>query len=151
MIEVTLALGISVLGITSVLGLLPQSINSMKQAGDLAADSHITDQILGALTQAPWQDTSGGDMLGYSFNGRRYYFDAGAQELKTRQPGFELAYVAQVTVQPPGAALPGGDPDPGLRQVTIKVSDTPLKDFDFDQAQPGRYYSHSTLVSRTAR
>ncbi len=151
LIEVTLALGIGALGLTSVLGLLPLSIGGMKKAGDMAADCHITEQIFGSIAQAQWQDAAGGDALGYSFNGRRYYFDAGAQELKTRSPGIELAYVAQVTVQPPGAALPGGDPDLNMRQITVRVTSSPLKDFDFDQVQKGSYHSHSALVTRTSR
>ena len=151
LIEVTLALGISVLGITTALGLLPQSLENIKKGSDLSADSHIVEQILGAVTQAQWQDTSGADLLAYSYNGRRYYFDRGCQEMKTRQPGDDLAYVAQITVDAPGAALPGGDPDPNLRRISVRVRNSPQKDFDFDEAGPRSYFSYSALLSRMAR
>ncbi|MDB6137989.1 MAG: Verru Chthon cassette protein [Verrucomicrobiaceae bacterium] len=151
LIEVTLALGISVLGITTVLGMLPQSLESIRKAGDLSADTHIVEQIMGEVTQAQWQDPTGADYLSYTYNGRRYYFDVGAQELKVRLPGLELAYVAQVTVEKTGATLPGGEADANLRRITVKVRNSPLKDVDFDQASPRSYYSYSALVSRTAR
>ncbi|MDB6075154.1 MAG: Verru Chthon cassette protein [Verrucomicrobiaceae bacterium] len=151
LIEVTLALGISILGITSVLGMLPQSLESIRKASDLTADTHIVEQLLGAVAQAPWRDASGAYLLAYSYNGRRWYFDSGAQELKTRDASAEMSYVAQVTVAEAGASLPGGEPDPGLRRITIKVRSGPVKDFNFDQAAPRSYYSYSALVSRTAR
>jgi len=151
LIEVTLALGISILGITTVLGMLPQSLESIRKAADLSADTHIVEQIMGEVTQAQWQDATGADYLSYTYNGKRYYFDGGAQELKTRSPGLELAYVAQVTVEQARASLPGGDPDTNLRRITVRVRNSPLKDVDFDQASPRSYYSYSALVSRTAR
>lgn len=151
LIEVTLALGISVLGITTVLGMLPQSLDSIRKASDLSADTHIVEQIMGEVTQAQWQDAGGGDYLSYTYSGKRYYFDGGAQELKTRSPGLELAYVAQVTVEAAGAALPGGEADANLRRITVRVRNSPLRNVDFDQASPRSYYSYSALVSRTAR
>ena len=156
LIEAVLALAITAMGITSVLGLLPQSLEQLKRATDVTAETRINQQIISAIGQADWQDASGADALGYNFNGRRYYFDNMAQEITevqlsssgTRQ---DLSYVAEVRIDATGFALPGGNVDPNLRRVTIKVKNSRIAGADFEQESGGGYRRYATLVTRTGR
>jgi len=156
LIEVTLAMGISAMGISSVLGLLPQTLDQLKKATDVTAETRIHQQIISAVGQADWQDASGADALGYNYNGRRYYFDTMAQEITAQRMAESgaretLAYVAEVTVDSNGFALPGGSADPNLRRVTIRVKNSRLPSFDFDRENTVNYRRYSTLVTRTGR
>lgn len=156
LIEVVLALGISAMGITSVLGLLPQALDQLKKATDVTAEARIQQQVITAIGQADWQDSSGADALGYNFNGRRYYFDNLAQEITARQMADSsarenLCYVADVKIDSSGVALPGGTKDPGLRRITIRVKNSRIADFDFDRQGSGSFRQYSTLVTRTGR
>ncbi len=148
LIEVTIALGISALGITSLLGLLPQGLSNLKKASDLAAETRISQLIISDVTQAQWEDKSGGDLLSYSYNGKRYYFDEMAQVLDAREPGPDVAYVAQAFISTEGIAVPGGKADPYLRRLTVKVKNTSLRDYDFDRAEAGLVHQHTAIVTR---
>ena len=106
--EVTMALGISALGISSALGLLPHGLDNMRKASSLTAEARISQFILGDIEQANWKDAAGGDLLSYSYNGRRYIFDEMAQSLEFDEPGEDTAYVAEVTIDPEGVSVPGG-------------------------------------------
>lgn len=156
LIEVILALGITAMGITSVLGMLPQALNQLKKATDVTAEARIQQQLITAIGQADWQDASGADALEYNFNGRRYYFDNMAQEISARQLAEtnareNLTYVADVKIDSSGYALPGGTLDPGLRRLTIRVKYSRIPNFDFDRESPASYRRYATLVTRTGR
>lgn len=149
LIEVTIALGISALGITSILGMLPQGMGNLKKASDLAAETRISQYIISEVTQAQWQDKSGGDLLSYSYNGKRYYFDDMAQVLDARDPGPNVSYVAQAFISTQGVSIPGGKVDPYLRRLTVKMKNTTQRDFDFDSAEARQFHLQSAIVTRS--
>jgi uncharacterized protein (TIGR02598 family) len=156
LIEVVLALGITAMGITSILGLLPQSLEQLKKATDVTAETRINQQIISAIGQAGWQDASGADALSYNYNGRRWYFDSMAQEItqqKLAESGTcqDLSYVAEVRIDAAGFSLPGGSTDPNLRRVSIKVKNSRVPSVDFDNEAGGGWRRYSTLITRTGR
>lgn len=163
LVEVTLATGITAIAITSVLGLVPQGLANVRQAGNLHAESHITRHLLGNMAQSPWSLAAGQDNLVSKFNNKRFYFDDQGIEMgatEARTSGW-LAYVAEVKVPPQDVVLPssgigstaqaGPVNDPYLRRVTVKVASIGDPDFDFDNGPRLAIRSHTTLIARAGR
>lgn len=157
--EVTVATGVMALALTTLLGLIPHGLNNIREAGNLAAENHITSHILGTLSQAKWQGAGGEDLLVPTYDQQRYYFDDQGILIESKEPGMDLAYVAEVRVPthdvnlPESAAPEGGEApvDPYLRRVTVKVASVANENFDFDRALPIAYRSHTTLIARTGK
>lgn len=162
LVEVTLASGITALALTTLLGLIPEGLKNIKEAGNVAAETRITSHIMGGISQAPW-GPDGDDLLEYTFNGKRYYFDDQGVEIE-REPeaaaGSALvAYVAEVHIPVRDVALKAdatateGEPayDPYLRRVTVKVAGAVSEQFDFDRALPMAFRSYSTTIARLGR
>lgn len=143
--EVTLALGIAAFGITTLLGLLPQGLNNIRKAGDLAASSRISQHILGALDQTPTTSTTAV---------RRYYFDAYAVPVDpTGDKKSEVAYVAEVAPAVADLRLPGAPEtnDAFLNRINVRMKQTPTIDYDFEKAQASSYKLYSYVVARTGK
>ncbi len=159
LVEVTLASGITALALTTLLGLIPQGLTNIKEAGNLAAETRITTHIVGSISQAPWQDENGQDILAPEFNTRRYFFDDQGVAIEGEEPGADLAYVAVVHVPArdvtltadAAAAADDSDVDPYLRRITVKVTSVANKDFDFEHALPMAYRTHTTLIARVGQ
>ncbi len=165
LVEVTLATGITAIAITSVLGLVPQGLANVREAGNLHAGSHITRHLLGSMSQSPWAAATGQDTLALRFNNKRFYFDDQGIELaatEARTSGW-LAYVAEVKVPPNDVVLPssgtgtsstaqaGPVNDPYLRRVTVRVASVGDPDFDFENGPRLAVRSHTTLIARAGR
>lgn len=149
--EVTLALGITALGISVILGLLPHGLDNIKKAGNLAAATRISQQILGSINQAQWQDSSGKDLLKSAFEGKRFYFDSYATPVDAASESEDVAFVAEVETTKGAVALPGAKTDSFLRRVTLRMKQTPAPDFDFASADPRSYSLYSYVVARTGK
>lgn len=154
--EVTLAVAISGLGLTSILGLVPQSLETLKKAGNIAIESRINQHVIASVSAAEWTDTQGSDLLGTAFNSRRFYFDDVAVPLDPKNPGDQVTYVAEVEVPATDVVLSSGSSDkpaadPFLRRVKVKLANVATKDFDFNHARPGAYRTYSSLVARAGR
>lgn len=154
--EVTIATGITALALTTLLGLIPEGLNNIREAGNVAAETRITSHIIGAVSLAQWQDTTGQDLL-VKLDQKRYYFDDQGVAIEDQEPGVELAYVAEVRVPERNVALPtdgeqaAGDFDPYLRRITVNVTNASNENFNFERAMPVAYRSHTTLIARTGK
>ncbi|MES2597707.1 MAG: Verru_Chthon cassette protein B [Verrucomicrobiota bacterium] len=163
LVEVTLATGITAIAITSVLGLVPQGLSNVREAGNLNAQSHITRHLLGSLSQSPWQSNAGQDVLAQRFNNKRFFFDDQGIEIPAAEAGSSgwVAYVAQVKVPPQDVVLPSSGTasssqpaavnDPYLRRVTVKVASVGDPEFDFENGPRLAIRSHTTLIARAGR
>ncbi len=141
--EVTMAMGIATLGLTSILGLLPQGINNLRKAGEVTAAARISQEILGSLNQENWTGTD---------TKRRFYYDAFAVPVNlARQSKDDVVYVAEVSIDQATVSLPGADADPFLKKVVMKMKQTPYADFDFDAANPSNYGLYSYVLTDTGR
>jgi uncharacterized protein (TIGR02598 family) len=152
--EATISIGIAALGLTSLLGFLPQSMHTLKQAGDIATETRITEQILSSISNAEWVDAAGKDVLTNEYQGKRYYFDDLAVQLDSRNPGDWVSYVAEVDVPKADIALPaqkGTDSDPYLRRVVVKVGSATSSEFSFDAAPVSTYRTYASVVSRSGK
>lgn len=154
--EVTIAVAISGLGLTSMLGLVPQSLETLKKAGNISVETRINQQVIASVSAAEWTDTKGSDLLGTVFNSRRYYFDDLAVQLDSNEPGDSVTYVAEVEVPATDVVLSSGVggkvvSDPFLRRVKVKLANVSVRDYDFSKARPNAYRTYSSLVARAGR
>jgi uncharacterized protein (TIGR02598 family) len=155
--EVVIAIGISAMGLVSLLGMIPQSLDTLRQAGQVSSETRIAQQIFARISTSDWQDTRGNDRLTANFQGRRYFFDELAVELDNPTQAFGPAFVAEVSVAPSDVELPQGGsgssvaPDPHLRRVTVKVTTSPSTSFDFNHAKASAYRTYASVVTRTGR
>jgi uncharacterized protein (TIGR02598 family) len=154
--EATISIGIAALGLTSALGFLPQSMQTLKKAGDIATETRITQQILSSISNAEWVDAAGKDVLTSEYKGKRYYFDDLAVELDAKTPGDWVSYVAEVEVPEADVALPSTGKastvsDPYLRRVVVKVGNITTTNFDFDAAPAAAYRTYASVVSRSGK
>ena len=161
--EVALAVAIASLGLTSTLGLMPKGLDTLRKAGDTAAQARIVQQISGILSVAQWQDANGADLLTPNYNGLHYYFDDMAVQLGTAAAGSsstlssQAVYVAEVFVQNPDINLPqsssGGASsvtDAYLRRVVIRIApaNTPETALALSVPDAGQVNSFSSVISR---
>jgi uncharacterized protein (TIGR02598 family) len=156
--EVTVSIGITALGITSMLGLLPQSLASIKKSGDIAAESRITQQIVSTLQQSRWVDSSGGDLLTTNYTNKHLFYDDLAEPVDSGSSGSLQAYVAEVSVASPDVTLASSSStdsatsaNPFMRRVTIKIANVGTGDFNFTSALPSTYHSYASLVTRSGK
>lgn len=143
--EVTLALGIAAFGITTLLGLLPQGLNNIRKAGDVAAASRISQQILGSIDQS---------QAAAATTKQRFYFNAHAVPVDPAgKKKNDIAYVAEVNPPVTNVRLPGSteNNDAFLRRVTVKLKQTALIDYQFDDANPDSYKLYSYVVATTGK
>ncbi len=149
--EVTIATGITAVAMTTLLGLIPQGLSNLREAGELSAHSRIARHIFGTLSQESWQDTSGADTLAQRHDRRRYYFNDQAAVIESDRPDkLEVTYVAEVLVPEQNVTLPAASTtDPFLRRVTVRVATVPDTEFDFERAPRLAYRSQSTLIARS--
>lgn len=159
LVEVTIASGITAIALTTLLGLIPEGLKNVREAGDLAAETRITTHILGTVAQSRWLDGNNQDQLPNQFRNQRYYFDDQGVVIDGEPSPVNLSYVAEVTVpaldvQLSADAASDAEPegaDPYLRRVTVKVASAANPDFNFDRALPIAYRTHTTLIARTGK
>lgn len=153
--EVTMAVAISALGLTSILGLVPNSLDNLKKAGDIATESRINQQIVASVSTAEWVDTKGNDTLTSTYDKRRYYYDDVAVEIDGTKADANIAYIAEVEIPASNVQLTSDEPsnssDPYLRRVKVKLANAAFKDFSFDNAKPNRYRAYTSLVTRAGK
>lgn len=156
--EVTIAIAIAALGLVSLLGLLPQSLDTLRKSGELTAEARIAQQIFANLSMSDWQDSKGGERLSAAYHGKRYYFDDLAVELDEPDRDLGVAYVAEVSVPTSDVSLPQlasiavtPEPDPHLRRVTVQVANSGSPDFDFSKAGVRAFRTYASVISRTGR
>lgn len=149
LIEVTIAMAIAAVALVTLLGLIPQGMDTMREAGDQAIMGRIHQQILNELQLTPFEDASGASLLD-RYDGMEFYYDAQGEELSdNRSPAgdperekgsFGHIYSARVTIPKDGSGnLPksvgganyrgikldnvaGEQNNPYMRPVIVEVS-----------------------------
>ena len=105
LVEVTIAMAIAALGIVSILGLLPQGMDTMVAAGDEAIQARIHQQLLNEIQMTPYKVGSTSSPID-EFDGLELYYDDQGEEISDgRVPGEikgsrEHIYSARVTLPP---------------------------------------------------
>jgi uncharacterized protein (TIGR02598 family) len=141
--EVTIAVGITALGIVAILGLLPQGYDMAMKTSQLTAESRIVQQITGEFNTGDWNQIEAG------VRANRWFDDQGLEVRDRTDLG--ISYVAIVDVPQPDMRLPGAangsGPEQALRRITIKIATTANPDFAFND--PRRYSTVTALVAKS--
>jgi len=117
LIEVTIAMAIAAVAAVSLLGLIPQGMDTMREAGDEAIQGPIHQQILNELQMTPFEDKNKKSPLdGYHL--LEFFYDAQGEELsdsknqgsvseEKKKGGLAHIYSARVSIpQPIGGSMP---------------------------------------------
>jgi uncharacterized protein (TIGR02598 family) len=141
--EVTIAVGITALGIVAILGLLPQGYDMAMKTSQLTAESRIVQTITGEFNTGDWSRIEDG------VRGNRWFDDQGL-EVRSRNDT-AISYVALVEVPAPDMRLPGNNsnaqPEDALRRIIIKIAASPNPDYSF--TNPKRFSTISALIAKT--
>ncbi|HRQ87562.1 MAG TPA: Verru_Chthon cassette protein B [Bacteroidia bacterium] len=116
LIEVTIAMAIAAVGVVTLLGMIPQGMSTMRDAGDEAIKGRIHQQVLNELQMTPYESKNSGGVAPLdSFDGLEFFYDAQGEELsdsknqakvpEERKKG-SMAHIYSARVSVPG--LPGG-------------------------------------------
>lgn len=148
LIEVTIAMAIAAVAVVTLLGLVPQGMETMRAAGDEAIQGRIHQQILNELQMTPFEDLSGGSPLD-QYHNMEFFYDAQGEELsdsknqgsvpeERKKGSFAHIYSARVSIPSIGGSSQapnsvgsstfngykfGGDqPNPFVRPVIVEVA-----------------------------
>jgi len=106
LVEVTVAMAIAAVAVVSILGLLPQGLETMREAGDEAIKARIHQQILNEIQMTPFKAKQTDSPI-EDYNGLELFYDQQGEELETSDEGsFEHIYSARVTIPKSGDPFP---------------------------------------------
>lgn len=107
LVEVTIAMAIAAVAIVTLLGMIPQGMNSMVEATDQAIEARIQQQVLNEIQLTPFEDAQGVSLLD-DFRSLEVYYDSQGEEIGDSVNGakgasggkgsFEHVYTARVNV-----------------------------------------------------
>ncbi len=163
LIEVTIAMAIAAVALVTLLGLIPQGMDTMREAGDEAIEGRIHQQLLNELQMTPFEK----DIID-TYDGKEFFYDSQGEEIgNTRDSGKAGAkgslahiYSARVTLPDLGkspASVGGGsfngysfdgmDPNPFIRPVIVEVAAVSGLAENFDWDSPDTRHLISTYQS----
>ena len=139
LIEVTIAMAIAAVAVVTLLGLVPQGMETMRAAGDEAIQGRIHQQILNELQMTPFEDINKKSPLD-DFHEREFYYDSQGEELSDsenqgsvpedrKKGGFAHIYSARVSIPSAvggskfdGYSFGEGAPNAFVRPVIVEVA-----------------------------
>ncbi|MEM7384721.1 MAG: Verru_Chthon cassette protein B [Verrucomicrobiota bacterium] len=144
LIEVTIALGICATVLIALLGLLPGSLDTMRDAVEITTEARITEELVSEIQLADWDE-----IVNFE-NEERYYDDQGTDITKDISSGgnaLRHMYTARINVSnDAGIRMPGDEEDNEFtRKLTIDIAATRGRGFPADRRQ---FNSYSTIISR---
>jgi len=116
LIEVTIAMAIAAVALVTLLGLIPQGMNTMREAGDQAIMGRIHQQLLNEIQLTPFDDSVGASLID-AYDGEEFYYDSQGEELSNtmdpasggvgREKGsFTHIYTARISIPERGKKFP---------------------------------------------
>lgn len=181
LVEVTIAMAIASVALVTLLGLIPQGMDTMREAGDMAIEARIHQQVLNELQLTPFDSTSGGSLLDTYFDGLEVYYDSQGEELSDsksqgsapadrKKNSTDHIYTARIAVPSAtkGGTLPasvgeakfsgysfdGSDVNPYIRPVIVEIAAAgPIGDqFDWGKDEYQKIIStHQTVIVKMGR
>lgn len=151
LVEVTLAVGITGLGLIALLGLMPQGLNMARESGNIMVELRIVQQLAGELRGTDWKQLVQYGTLDNT-SGNRCYDDQ-AIEVKSEDPtnGTRISYVARVDFSSFAPRVPGAtDDETSLRRVKIHVANVVNPGFTFSEDESHRFKTYSVLIPQTS-
>ena len=145
--EVTIAVGITALGIVALLGLMPQGLDMARRTTEIAAEARILQQLTNELQQEQWTNLDTYNSTGQG--GSRFYDDQGIEVTTNRS---FLSYVVRIEVPEANVVLPTNGTTQTefyLRRVIIKIAATNQEGFDFTEANRRNFRTFPVLIANT--
>jgi len=156
LIEVTIAMAIAAVAVVTLLGLIPQGMDTMRAAGDEAIQGRIHQQILNEIQMTPFENKNGAPGSPLDKYNLEFYYDAQGEELsdssnqgsvpEERKAGsFAHIYTAKVTIPISSGKVPesvggasfqgysfdGAQPNPFVRPVIVEIAAVAGRGADF--------------------
>lgn len=135
LVEVTIAMAIAAVALVTLLGMIPQGMNTMIEATDQAIEGRIQQQVLNEIQLTPFDDGAGASLL-TKFRNLEIYYDAQGEELGDSAGGgdgdgakgsLEHVYTARVSVL-------SADPGEGLNKTApASLGGADFEGISFDQ------------------
>lgn len=160
LVEVTLALGITAFGLVALMGMLPKSLSTLQEAGQITAQTRIAQQLIGDVMLNDWKKLDTVYPNAKSAAGEIKFFDDQSIEIKTGSDNFErdLVYVARMKLPDAataGVKLPGANNfSSDLRRIVVDViqSNRQLSggDFDDEKAQ-SKIRTFSSIITNMGK
>ncbi|MEC5126984.1 Verru_Chthon cassette protein B [Verrucomicrobiales bacterium BCK34] len=158
LVEVTIAMAIASVALVTLMGLIPQGMDTMREAGDTAIEARIHQQVLNELQLTPFDDDSGNSLLDTYYNGLEIYYDSQGEEMShsknqgsvdddKKKGSFSHIYSARVSVpSESGGKMPesvgggnfsgfsfgGTDTNTNIRPVIVEITSAAGGDSNFD-------------------
>lgn len=144
--EVTLAVGITSVGMLALIGLIPGGLDSMRQSSSKVAEAKIIQAVTADYQMGDWGSRTSGQQL----LDKDYYFDERGVEVPASDPWRH--YTARATVDRNFVVL-SGEASSGnkfLRRLQIRITDRPDIELAFQTpAQHRAYGSTVALIEQT--
>ncbi len=171
LVEVTIAMAIAAVSIVTILGMIPQGMQTMRDAGDQAIMGRIHQGILSEIQLTPFGKGTGTELID-SFNGQqRFYDDQGERLMPNERASLRHIYSARIHIPQTGGVLPqsvggsgyaglkmgGAAANPNLRTVIVEVAavggrDSQASPFNWDdQRNRAIIRTYQTMVVKTGQ
>ena len=144
--ETTMAVAIAALGIVSIMGLMPQGLETSRKTGNIAAQSRIMQEVTGDLESMDWASLDNYVLANptrtYDDQGVRLNSGTGAQGL--------VSYVAHVDLKNDAILPQTGVLSRSIfmRRLVVKIANTGRTDFDFSDSNAIRYKTIAFLIPK---
>lgn len=149
-------MAIASVALVSLLGMIPQGMDTMREAGDQAIMGRIHQQILNELQMTPFEGADGQDLIVKAYDETEFYYDSQGEELsdsksqgsvpeERKKGSFAHIYTARVTFPEKsgapssvggakfeGFAFGGGDVNPFAKPVVLEIAAVGGKGDNFD-------------------
>jgi uncharacterized protein (TIGR02598 family) len=150
LVEVVMSVAIAALGIITVLGLIPGSLASMREAGDITARTRIIASISSEIQSSNWGQLNGDTWSGMTtLSQDNWYFDDQANPLKKGSSDLDMrqVYVARIRQSNRRVQISGqAAPNPDLLNLMVDIAVNPDPNFGF--SNPETYGSWPIIVAR---
>ncbi|MDF1739702.1 MAG: Verru_Chthon cassette protein B [Verrucomicrobiales bacterium] len=180
LVEVTIAMAIASVALVTLMGLIPQGMDTMREAGDTAIEARIHQQVLNELQLTPFDDASGSSLLDSYYNDLEIYYDSQGEEMShsknqgsvaddKKKGAFAHIYSARVSVpKTSGGKMPesvgggsysgfsfgGSDANTNIRPVIVEITSAAGGDDDFDwdaEKNASHIHSYQSVVVKMGR
>ncbi len=124
LIETTLALALTAIGLIALLGLIPHGLDVMKSASDKSIEARISQEIVNEVMLTDWQNVNSYDEI------IRYYDNDGVQldDLGLDKLRINYNVLIEIPDSNQGMRLPGGGAaDPDIKRIKVTIVTVPLQ------------------------
>jgi uncharacterized protein (TIGR02598 family) len=139
LVEASLAMGIAAVGIISLIGLVPTSLDTLRESASDVAEAKIIQAVAADYQMSDWGERS----EKMKPDDKEYYFDQRGLEVPRGTFGHQFTAKATVEVDNPQMT---GDPTGNiyLRRVVVKITDRLNDSGAF--TNPGKHRTHGVMV-----